>query len=79
MAITLSESEQESLLEFSIQLAKEAGAVILQGSKAIRQELGGSSGIDSKKNSVDLVTEWDVKVEEIVQNAVKEKYPNFGL
>ncbi|KIO33491.1 hypothetical protein M407DRAFT_241070 [Tulasnella calospora MUT 4182] len=79
MAITLSESEQESLLEFSIQVAKEAGAVILQGSKSIRQELGGSSGIDSKKNSVDLVTEWDVKVEEIVRNAVKEKYPDFGF
>ncbi|KAG8898042.1 hypothetical protein FRC01_011052, partial [Tulasnella sp. 417] len=78
MPITLSESEQESLLEFSIQLAKDAGAVILQGSKSIRQELG-SSGIDSKKNSVDLVTEWDVKVEEIVQNAVKEKYPDFGF
>ncbi|KAG9016788.1 hypothetical protein FRB90_002165, partial [Tulasnella sp. 427] len=77
MAIVLSESEQESLLEFSIQLARKAGAVILEGSKAIRQELG-SSGIDSKKNSVDLVTEWDVKVEEIVQNAVREKFPNFG-
>ncbi|KAG8947046.1 hypothetical protein FRC04_011226 [Tulasnella sp. 424] len=77
MTITLSESEQEALLEFSIQLAKEAGAVILQGSKSIRQELG--SGVDSKKNSVDLVTEWDVKVEEIVQNAVREKYPNFGF
>lgn len=77
MTITLSESEQEALLEFAIQLAKEAGAVILQGSKSIRQELG--SGVDSKKNSVDLVTEWDVKVEEIVQNAVREKYPNFGL
>ncbi|KAG8976557.1 hypothetical protein FRC05_003396 [Tulasnella sp. 425] len=77
MTITLSESEQEALLEFSIQLAKDAGAVILQGSKSIRQELG--SGIDSKKNSVDLVTEWDVKVEEIVQDAVRAKYPNFGF
>jgi len=74
----LSEKELQELLEFSIDIARKAGALILEGSQSIRQQLG-SSTIDSKTNSVDLVTEWDVKVEELIKNAIQKTYPDYGL
>ncbi|KAG8905634.1 hypothetical protein FRB99_008537 [Tulasnella sp. 403] len=79
--ITLTSQDLERLLQFSVDLAKKAGAVILEGSYAIRGELGSatSSTIDSKKNAVDLVTEWDVKVEELVKREIEATYPAFGF
>lgn len=77
MPVTLTSAELEDVLQFSIELARKAGTVILEGSKAIRRELG--SAVDTKKNSVDLVTEWDVKVENLVRKDIAEKYPSFGL
>ncbi|KAG8935746.1 hypothetical protein FRC02_006555 [Tulasnella sp. 418] len=78
---SLAESDLDDILEFSISLAKKAGTIILEGSKAIRERLGASNSeaINSKINSVDLVTEWDVRVEEIVNNEIKERYPTFGF
>jgi myo-inositol-1(or 4)-monophosphatase len=35
------------------------------------------SGVGEKKNSVDLVTEYDVRVEELVKEQIAETYPNF--
>ena len=79
MPITLSSSDLEELLAFSIDLASKAGGVILEGSKVIRRELGSATAVDSKKNSTDLVTEWDVKVENLVRQEIEKKYPTFGL
>jgi len=76
MAITLNSTELEGLLQFSIKLARTAGEVILEGSKAIRQA---ASAVDSKSNTVDLVTEWDVKVEELVKHEVSSNYPGYGF
>ena len=38
-----------------------------------------SGNVDEKKNSVDLVTEYDVKVEELVKKEIAGKYPDFEL
>lgn len=72
----MSELDLQSILDFTIALAYEAGDVILAGSEAI-QSVG--SNVDEKKNSVDLVTEYDVKVEELVRKRISEKYPDFQL
>ena len=73
--VELSAADLKSVLDFTIKLARTAGDLILQGSQAIRS----SGNVDEKKNSVDLVTEYDVKVEELVKKELGTKYPNFKL
>lgn len=78
-AQNLTDADLEVLLDFSVALAREAGHLILKGSDAI---LGASSGVDpveEKKNSVDLVTEYDRQVEELVRGRIKDKYPEYAL
>lgn len=70
-----------SILEFTISLARDAGDLILEGSEAIQRAAGDErqSTVGEKKNSVDLVTEYDVRVEELVKKKIFEKYPDFKL
>jgi myo-inositol-1(or 4)-monophosphatase len=68
----LTTSDFPTILQFSILVARKAGSLILQGSEAI-------TSIEGKANSVDLVTEYDVKVEELVKSEFKAKYPDFGF
>ena len=72
----LTSSDLKNILEFTVDLAQEAGKIILEGSVAIQNA---GSNVDEKKNSVDLVTEYDVKVEELVKKKISEKYPEFKL
>jgi len=72
----LTPNDLQAILTFTITLARKAGEVILQGSEAIQQA---GSNVDEKKNSVDLVTEYDVKVEELVKKQIAETYPDFKL
>ena len=75
MASGFSQAELQSILEFSVALARKAGELILEGSEAIRA----SGATDEKKNSVDLVTEYDVKVEKLVMSELAKTYPTFKL
>ncbi|KAG7099944.1 hypothetical protein E1B28_001737 [Marasmius oreades] len=75
MAVTeLTSSDLQSILQFTVDLAHSAGKIILDGSVAIQNA---GSNVDEKKNSVDLVTEYDVKVEELVKKEIAAKYPAF--
>ena len=71
----LSSAELQFILTFTTALARSAGELILEGSRAILA----SGNIDEKKNSVDLVTEYDVRVEELVKKALSAQYPTFKL
>ncbi|KAI0325422.1 hypothetical protein GY45DRAFT_248521 [Cubamyces sp. BRFM 1775] len=73
MTSTLSQADLNAILDFTIALARKAGALILEGSEAIRA----SGAMDEKKNSVDLVTEYDVRVEELVKSELSAKFPTF--
>ena len=73
--IDLSATDLQEILAFTTTLARQAGDVILAGSRAILS----SGNVDEKKNSVDLVTEYDVKVEELLRRELSQKYPSFGL
>ena len=75
MATQLSDAELQSILDFTIGLARRAGEVMLEGSEKIRE----SGATDEKKNSVDLVTEYDVKVEQLVIGELKVAYPSYHL
>ncbi|KAJ7754959.1 hypothetical protein DFH07DRAFT_822293 [Mycena maculata] len=72
----LTTHDLESILEFTVALARTAGELILEGSEAI-QSVQASKDVSEKKNSVDLVTEYDVRVEELVKKELATKYPNF--
>ena len=74
-SIELSDADLQSLLEFTSTLARKAGDLILEGSEAI----AASGDVNEKKNSVDLVTEYDVRVEELVREEIKKAYPDFQL
>jgi myo-inositol-1(or 4)-monophosphatase len=76
MSLTeLSDADLESILGFTSTLARKAGDLILEGSEAI----AASGHINEKKNSVDLVTEYDVRVEELVRGEIEKTYPDFHL
>ena len=75
MVTRLSDAELQSILDFTIGLARRAGEVMLEGSEKIRE----SGATDEKKNSVDLVTEYDVKVEQLVIGELKVAYPSYHL
>lgn len=55
----LTSTDLQSILKFTVDLAHTAGALILEGSEAIQS--ASASEIAEKKNSVDLVTEYDVR------------------
>ncbi|KAF8346891.1 hypothetical protein F5887DRAFT_65936 [Amanita rubescens] len=74
----LTPDDLKSILAYSIEVARKAGALILQGSDVITSA-SVQSGVGEKKNSVDLVTEYDVKVEELIKSEFKSKYPEFGF
>ncbi|GLB43577.1 putative inositol-1-monophosphatase [Lyophyllum shimeji] len=73
----LTATDLQSILKFTEQLARTAGKLILEGSKAIQSAPDSQADIGEKKNAVDLVTEYDVRVEELVKSTIKEKYPDF--
>jgi len=77
MPSPLSPAELQEILRFTTDLARKAGALILEGSYTIQRSGAGSVG--EKKNAVDLVTEYDVKVEDLVRSEIARAYPHFQL
>ncbi|KAI0297623.1 hypothetical protein B0F90DRAFT_1634034 [Multifurca ochricompacta] len=75
MSDPLSPTELQEILAFTKALARKAGALILEGSHAIQR--AGLGSVGEKKNAVDLVTEYDVKVEELVRGEIAQAYPHF--
>lgn len=71
-------AELQRILIFVVDLARQAGNLILEGSAAI-QSASSESGVGEKQNSVDLVTEYDVRIEELVKKELKSQYPTFRL
>ena len=74
--IELSLTDLQQILTFTIGLARKAGDLILEGSRAVQS--APAEGIN-EKNSVDLVTEYDVKVETMVKEEIAKAYPVFKL
>jgi hypothetical protein len=73
----LGSADLQDILRFTVNLARTAGKLILEGSEAIHSV--SANNVSEKINSVDLVTEYDVRVEELVKQEIKNKYPLFGL
>lgn len=77
MSKALTPSDLKDILAFVVKIARKAGDLILEGSESIAK--AAASDIGEKKNSVDLVTEFDVKTEDLVRREIASAYPNFGL
>ncbi|EJU02640.1 inositol monophosphatase [Dacryopinax primogenitus] len=75
MANELTQKDLDEILTFTIALARKAGALMLEGSKAILS----SHDVSEKKNAVDLVTEYDVRVEELIRSEIEQAYPSFAF
>lgn len=60
MRMALTSHNLLEIQTFTINLARRAGNLIIEGSNAI---LASPQGVNEKKNSVDLVTEWDLRVQ----------------
>jgi 3'-phosphoadenosine 5'-phosphosulfate (PAPS) 3'-phosphatase len=73
----LGSADLQDILQFTVSLARNAGKLILEGSEAIQS--ASANNVSEKINSVDLVTEYDVRVEELVKQEIKNKYPQFEL
>jgi myo-inositol-1(or 4)-monophosphatase len=78
-ASMLTPADLKAILSFTTSLARKAGALIIEGSMAIQSASSKDSDVNEKKNSVDLVTEYDVRVEELVKKELKTQYPTFQL
>lgn len=74
---SLNAEKLEELLDFSISLGREAGKLILEGSDVIQRSAADAVG--EKKNSVDLITQYDKAVEDLVRRRTSSAYPDFGL
>ncbi|GAA5834655.1 hypothetical protein JCM11251_003624 [Rhodosporidiobolus azoricus] len=75
----MAEPDFAAVHAFTIQLAKDAGRMILEGSsKRTSSAAGqGSDAVENKKNRVDLVTETDQAVEAFIKQRIAETYPDF--
>ncbi|EJD03490.1 inositol monophosphatase [Fomitiporia mediterranea MF3/22] len=73
----LSSENLKEILEFSKVLAREAGKLILEGSDAILRS--NADAVGEKKNSVDLITQYDKAVEDLVRKRTGSAYPSFGF
>lgn len=47
--------------------------------QVVRDALGGDRAVMTKSSSVDLVTQTDQKVEKLIIQSVKEKFPTHRL
>ncbi|GAA5890441.1 hypothetical protein JCM5296_005048 [Sporobolomyces johnsonii] len=62
---------------FAIRLARQAGAMILEGSSKRSSSASTMDAPDTKKNRVDLVTETDQAVEAFIKAEIAREYPSF--
>jgi myo-inositol-1(or 4)-monophosphatase len=76
--MSLTPDDLQDILAFTVGIARKAGNLILEGSAAI-QAAESETDVGEKKNAVDLVTEYDIRVEELVKTELSSKYPTFGL
>ncbi|WFD21422.1 inositol-phosphate phosphatase [Malassezia equina] len=63
----------QQVLDFAIELSKQAGEAIVKGSET---RFENATGFDEKKNTADLVTETDQSTEKLVCSAIQAKYPD---
>ncbi|GAA6024060.1 hypothetical protein JCM10207_009294 [Rhodosporidiobolus poonsookiae] len=77
MTTPTAEPDFAAIYRFAIDLAKQAGQLILDGSSKRTQSTNAQGEVELKKNSVDLVTETDQAVEAFIKKRIAEEYPSY--
>jgi len=72
-------SDLQTILLFTVSLARTAGELIIEGSEVIQSASSKEPDTVEKNCLVDLVTEYDVKVEELVKREIQAAFPEFKL
>ncbi|CCX31606.1 inositol monophosphatase family-domain-containing protein [Pyronema domesticum] len=69
------------LYDFAVQLAKDAGQLLIDAAEARRQNFNNPTNLQSaeKLNSVDLVTSLDLSLEYFLQTSISTRYPHHAF
>lgn len=70
---TTHEFDLDAILTFAMEVAQQAGDLILN------MQAGGLAQVSGKSNKIDLVTEADIESESLIRTALQERYPAFGF
>lgn len=68
------EFDAQSVLDFSIKLARDAGRIITKGRESLREDIAQNFDSIIKKNTSDLVTKTDQDTEDFVRAQIKQHY-----
>ncbi|CAO1627910.1 unnamed protein product [Parajaminaea phylloscopi] len=71
--------DPQEVLAFTVDLAKQAGAVIRRGRQELRDEIAADFESIVKKNSSDLVTKTDQGTEAFCHETIRKKYPGWKI
>lgn len=66
----------QSAMDHAVAVARKSGEMIRAALQNRVQDQGGSSQVQTKSSSVDLVTETDQQVEKLIIQSVKSKFPS---
>ncbi|GAA5880973.1 hypothetical protein JCM3774_001492 [Rhodotorula dairenensis] len=77
MPATTTDVNLDEVYAFTINLAREAGKRILEGSAKRTSAAASLDNPNTKKNRVDLVTETDQAVEAYIKDSIAQTYPRF--
>lgn len=69
--VTLKDEDIDAALEAASRLAEEAGRLVLDGWR--------SGGAVHKKGPIDLVTEWDLRSEELIRRGLEGAFPDHAI
>ncbi|SMQ47228.1 unnamed protein product [Zymoseptoria tritici ST99CH_3D7] len=78
MAPVISDAELDEIHAFAVQLAKDAGQMLLDAVDA-RMGKNGQATHEEKESAVDLVTQTDEDVEAFIRKSVQSKYPSHAF
>lgn len=78
-SIEILDQELEQIYSFSLQLGKDAGAMLMQALYSRRQGLGAHEDPEEKLNAVDIVTKTDTEVEHFIHESILKQYPHHDF
>ncbi|KAK5073991.1 hypothetical protein LTR64_006868 [Lithohypha guttulata] len=77
--VEMSETELNQIYSFAIQLAKDAGNLLIEALHSRRQDIDSREDLTEKLNAVDIVTKTDTEVEQFIHASISQRYPDHDF